>query len=176
MEDYNFTIQRDLGKDFNLQAGYVGTRSIRMSTGVNLNAAPLGTGQAGRPLYAKFGNPSDIINYVPFTSAEYNALQVVLTRHVGKSIFGTSYTFSKAMDFMEGPNNGTLSWSLPALIQRNYALAGFDRTHNLESYWTYDLPFGKDQHWLSTGLSSEDSQWLACDGYPNPREWGALYR
>jgi hypothetical protein len=152
VEDYNFTIQRDLGKDLNFQAAYVGTRSIRVSTGVNLNAAPLGTGQAGQPLYAKFGNASTITDYMPFASADYNSLQLRLTRRVGKSAVGATYTLSKAMDFLEGSTSASVLWSLPAMLQRNYALAGFDRTHNFEGYWIYDLPFGKDQHWLTTGL------------------------
>ena len=45
-ETDNFTIQRDLGRGFDLQAGYVGTSDIRPSGGVNINAAPPGGGQS----------------------------------------------------------------------------------------------------------------------------------
>lgn len=34
---------------------------------------------------------------------------------------------------------------------RNKALAGYDRTHNLKIFGTYDLPFGRGQRWLTRG-------------------------
>src|SRR5262249_6574981 len=36
--------------------------------------------------------------------------------------------------------------------ERNRGLAGFDRASNLQTYWVYDLPFGKGQRWAREGL------------------------
>src|SRR5262249_36796169 len=30
-------------------------------------------------------------------------------------------------------------------------LAGYDRTHNFQAFWAYNLPFGKDERWASEG-------------------------
>ena len=155
VENYNFTIQRDLGKDFNFQAAYVGSRSIRVSTGINLNYGLPGTGKAGQHYYTAFGNSSTINIFFPFASADYNSLQVVLTRRVGKSMVGATYTYSHAMDFADTSNNGDVGWPIPSMMLRNYANAGYNHTQQFVSYWTYDLPFGKDQHWLTTGLGGK---------------------
>ena len=36
-----------------------------------------------------------------------------------------------------------LDWNQPSQLSRNYALAGYDRTHNFQMGFLYDLPFGK---------------------------------
>ena len=38
---------------------------------------------------------------------------------------------------------------------RNYALAGFDRTHNFQAYGNYELPVGRGKRWLSQGLTAK---------------------
>jgi len=40
-------------------------------------------------------------------------------------------------------------WPYPSYIQRNKAVAGFDRTHNFEAYGLYELPFGHGKRHLS---------------------------
>jgi hypothetical protein len=37
--------------------------------------------------------------------------------------------------------------------ERNYAVAGFDRTHNFQLYANYALPFGRGKQWLSQGIA-----------------------
>jgi hypothetical protein len=46
----------DLGEGFNVQAVYVRNRAIRPSGGVNVNAAAMGGGEAGQPLYVNPNN------------------------------------------------------------------------------------------------------------------------
>jgi hypothetical protein len=36
-----------------------------------------------------------------------------------------------------------LDWNQPSQLSRNYALAGYDRTHNFQMGFLYDLPFAK---------------------------------
>jgi hypothetical protein len=36
-----------------------------------------------------------------------------------------------------------LLYNSPSQFERNYALAGFDRTHNFQMGWAYELPFGR---------------------------------
>ena len=54
IQSYNLTIQRDIGKGFTAQGGYVGSRAIRQFAGVNINAGEVGLGNAGRALFAKY--------------------------------------------------------------------------------------------------------------------------
>ena len=153
-ESYNFTIQRELGLGFNAQAGYVANRDIRPESGVDLNAAAPGTGKNGQPYYQLWGNSSQIKALQPIDNNRYNSLQAQLTRKMAGGLLGISYTFSKTLDANDSETGGSLTWNWAPVQYRNYALAGFDRTHNFEFYYVYALPFGKGQKWLSSGIAA----------------------
>ena len=141
---YNFTVQRDVGKGFNAQAAYVGNRGVRLLAVQNINAAGPGEGHAGTPLYKLWGNPNDIGLNTPFNGGSYNALQGQLTRRVADAQVGVVYTFSKAIDYTDAEYSG-LRCNWGPMMRANKALAGYDRTHNVQFYWTYGFPFGKGQ-------------------------------
>jgi len=153
-ESYNVTLQRDLGKGYNIQAGYVGTRDVRPVDGVNINAAPPNGGKAGQPFYQLYGNSSSIQDMLSIDASKYNALQVKAAHRVGDANFGMAYTFAKAMDAADNEEGGSITWEWAPIQYRNYALAGYDRTHNFQLYGTYALPFGKGKHMLSHGVAS----------------------
>jgi hypothetical protein len=153
IESFNATIQHDFGI-FNLQAAYVSSLAIRHTDDININAAGPGGGVAGQAFYPITGQTTAITESTPFNNAKYNALQTQLTRRLGSAgLFGISYTFSKAMDYGDNDDSG-LTWSWVPMYLRNYALAGFDRTHNFESYWNYELPFGRGKSLASHGAAS----------------------
>jgi len=139
------------------EAGYVGTRGIRIPLGLNINAGPVGGGTAGRLLNA---NPSvcptdncwgDINAVTPFKVSYYDSLQTKLTRRLsGGAELGFAYTFSKAIDY--GENEGAVFHPFPANWGDNKALAGFDRTHNFQAYGVYELPFGRTKRWAQHGI------------------------
>jgi hypothetical protein len=154
IESYNFTVQRDAGAGFNVQAAYVGSHSVRQTVIQNLNAAGPGGGNAGRVLYPAFGRISDIRSFMPFDSAGYNGLQTQLTRRVKSSLLGISYTLSRTIDFADDQDSG-LSWNWAPMLGRNRAVAGFDRTHNFQFYGNLPLPFGRGEKYLQTGIGSK---------------------
>ena len=43
---------------------------------------------------------------------------------------------------------------MPA-ASRNRGPAGYDRPHNLQGYFVWDLPFGRSRHWLNDGVGSK---------------------
>ncbi|MGA2269925.1 MAG: TonB-dependent receptor [Bryobacteraceae bacterium] len=153
-ESYNFTMQRDLGRGYSLQAAYVGTRDVRPSGGVNINAAVPGTGKATQPLYVLYGNASTISEMLPIDASRYNALQVRADHRVGNANFGAAYTFSKALDAADNEEGGSLTWNWGPTVYRNYALAGYDRTHNFQLFGNYALPFGKGQRLWNHGAAA----------------------
>ncbi len=97
-ESYNVTIQRDLGHGYSFQAGYVGTRDVRPTDGININAAPPNGGKAGQPYYQLYGNASAFMDMLPIDQSKYNSLQMRATHRIGDLNIGASYTFSKSMD------------------------------------------------------------------------------
>jgi hypothetical protein len=152
INSYNFTIQRDLPFKANFQVAYVGTMSVRQFAHVDVNASVPNGGNPGRSLYALYGNVSDIYVIEPFNSSRFNSLQSqAVKRFRGASSIRMAYTWSRAIDYNDN-SDSTLSWNWLPMIQRNKALAGYDRTHNFKLFGTYELPFGRGQRWASNGF------------------------
>ena len=55
-----------------------------------------------------------------------------------------AYTLSKALNEADDDGWVGLTWTQPSQLSRNYALAGYDRTHILQMGFVYELPFAKD--------------------------------
>jgi len=155
IQSINFTVQRDVGAGFIAQAAYVGSRAIRQTANVNINAAGPGGGNNGRALFPQFRRTANINEMRPFNTATYDSLQTQVTRRLSdSSLFGLTYTFSKAINYADQSDSG-LTFNWVPMLERNRALAGFDRTHNLEIYGVYGLPFGNGRRWASHGLLSQ---------------------
>jgi hypothetical protein len=117
---------------------------------ININTSAPGTGNAGRAL-AQFGLTQDINMIKPFGDASYNALQAELKARGANGMLGVVYTLSKAENYQDNDSNPRIPYEPEKW--RNKGLAGFDRTHNLQTYWVYNLPFGKDQRWAQGGIA-----------------------
>ena len=153
IQSFNATVQHEIGWGIVGQAAYVGTRAIRQTANVNINAAGPNGGNAGRAL-AKFGRTATINMLTPFGDATYNSLQTQLTRRLSDgSMLGMAYTLSKAMNYADNSDSG-LTWNYEPLWERNWALADFDRTHNLQLYGVYQLPFGPGRKWADDGMAA----------------------
>lgn len=94
---YNVTLQREIGHA-SAEAAYVGSRGIRMLTNENINAAPIGGGNAGRRLYPVANkNWGDLNSLSPDAPMYYDALQTKLTwRLKGSSVIGLNYKIGRA--------------------------------------------------------------------------------
>jgi len=142
-QQYNVTVERQLPSDISLSMAYVGTRLDGGYSDLNLNYSEPGGGETGRMLYAQAGT-ADINQWASFTKRRYNALQVAVNRPFKKGLLlKGAYTLSKAMDETDEDGWTGLAWNQPSQLSRNYALAGYDRTHNFQMGFLYDLPFGK---------------------------------
>jgi hypothetical protein len=151
VESWNLTVQRDVGAGFNVQSAYVGSRGVRQTVNRNINAGSPGLGNNGRALYSKFQRISNITYHTPFDTTMYDGLQMQVTRRVGAALLGVSYTYSKAISWGDDTDSG-LTWHWTQMLYRNRATAGFDRTHNLQFYGSYELPFGRKQKFATEGV------------------------
>ena len=65
-----------------------------------MNAAPPGTGAAGRPFFRAFGRNVATTLHEPAYTSTYDSLQAQLDRRFANGIsLGVAYTFSKAIGF-----------------------------------------------------------------------------
>ena len=152
IHSFNFFIERQLPAKFVANVGYVGTRAIGQMGFVNINASAPGTADAGRPLIG-FGINADISSIQPYGNTTYDGLQAQLTRRWASSILSVAYTWSKTMNFADNADGARIGYTPER--QRNRGPASYDRTHNLQSYAVYDLPFGKGERWAHDGWASK---------------------
>jgi len=156
IHNFNFMVEQEWN-GFVLSTGYVGARGIRPLAQLNMNASPVGTGAAGGLLSQALGKTytGSITGLVPFKNSFYDSMQTKLTRrfHDG-SIAGASWTWSKAIDYADNDDLGSVMFAFPAYWEKGRAVAGFDRTHNISVYGVMQLPFGKGERWAQTGIGN----------------------
>ena len=153
IHSFNFFVERELPAKFTVNVGYVGTRAVDQMGFININAGPPGAGNSGRPLFIKFGITADINSIQPYGTTTYDALQGTISRRWASSQIGAAYTWSKTINYADNDAGPRIQY-LPAK-ELNRGPAGYDRTHNLQWYGVYDLPFGKGQRWARDGWQSK---------------------
>jgi hypothetical protein len=120
----------------------VGTAKNGGFTDIDANASDVpGGGAASRPLNAIRGNNS-LLLWGPTAKSRYHSLQVALNRPFKNGLLlKGAYTLSRAKNEVDDDGWSQLMWSAPSLRDRNYALAGYDRTHVFNMAFVYELPY-----------------------------------
>ncbi len=151
-QSFNVTVQKELGWGFAGQIGYVGTRQRDINQIFDQNAGQVpGLGNAGRPLFVKFGRTVETSLLTNVGWNNYDSLQASVQRRLAKGISATlSYTYSKTF----GICCDALSDNPPMVQATNYfnlnqARLTFDRPHNFAATVVAELPFGPDKPFLS---------------------------
>jgi hypothetical protein len=154
IESWNFFVQHQFSPTLTAEVGYVGTHAVHLDMNVNVNGSLPGTGNAGRQLYPYL--TTDLNDIEPFGDSTYNALQTRVQKRIGPSLIGAAYTFSKAIDNINGDNNdGTLFRAYPVSFALDKAISGFDRTHTFVLFHVYELPFGKGHKYFTSGVANK---------------------
>ncbi|MEZ5356656.1 MAG: TonB-dependent receptor [Bryobacteraceae bacterium] len=155
VQSFNFTLQRELARGFVAQAGYVSSRSIRLTNRRDLNASNTpGAGAAGRPYFAQFRRNVATTLHEPAYTSDFHSLQAQVDRRFTNGLsFGLAYTFSKAIGYGDNNDSG-LFFNAVSQLDRNRSLLGFDRTHNLRLSSVYELPFGPGKAHASSGVAA----------------------
>ena len=165
VESWNLAVQRALPGKFVLEAAYVGNHGVDIPSVFNLNAATVaGLGQAGRPLIQQFGanGPAgDVPLKFVGMSSDYHALQVKFDRHFSSGfLMTTAYTYGKAMGFKTDGGSininstvGSLADYIGGNLRRNYAPLEYDRRHTIVNSVIYELPFGRNKPFLTSGAA-----------------------
>lgn len=142
-QEWNINIEKSINDDTLFTIGYIGNVMRHEAAAINSNQAyaPAPGSTSGeltvtpQPLVGVVQTQANIYN------ANYNALAVSLQHRYSKGFQITgSYTWSKAMDYVDGDNDD------PADIYNlrlYYAPAAFDRTNNVLVSGIYDLPVGQ---------------------------------
>jgi hypothetical protein len=125
--------------DISVSLAYVGTRTDGGYADQDLNYAESG-GDPGRNLFAQAGTAA-IWDWAARTRSRYKALQMAINRPFkGGLLLKGAYTWSQAKNETDEDGWATLTWSQPSQMHRNFALAGYDRPHNFQMGFLYELP------------------------------------
>jgi Carboxypeptidase regulatory-like domain len=154
IESYNFLVERELPWQMVGSVAYVGTHTINQAIVLNVNAAPPGTGTAGRPYDILYGRAVDTSLYTNLGPAKYNSLQTQLDRHFAAGILvKASYTYGKAMNWTSD-SGGSLAFNTPSMLWHNWAVADFDRTQTFRLAGVVEAPFGRGKRWFDHGAAA----------------------
>jgi hypothetical protein len=175
-QQWNFTIQRALPKQWVLEVGYVGTHAVHLrETRTNIEGAlasptnpltvPGLNGQtfiitqttvANGPARSNLHGVNGYSGFQIFADdaySHYHSLQSTLSRRWGAGYFQAAYTFSRSTDATSSGNTAlNTAFNDESTLQGSRGLSDFDRTHRLSVSYRYDLPFFKDEQGLSHKL------------------------
>ena len=145
IQSWNVAYERRLPLDVAVDVAYVGTRGDGGYMILDINAPTvIGGGNASRP-YSSRGRNIALDSMESGLETRYHSLQVGINKPFTKGLLiKGAYTLSKAEN-MADDDGATVTFNTPSEFDRNFALAGFDRTHNFHVAAVYQLP------WQSNG-------------------------
>jgi hypothetical protein len=150
VQTWNIAYERRLPMDLTVDVAYVGAKGTGGYAGLDINAPTvIGSGDRGRP-YFSLGRSVAINSWGDRLRTRYNSLQVAVNKsYTHGFLLKAAYTLSKAMNESDNDGRATLAFNTPSQLDRNWAPAGFDRRHNLQVGFLYQLP------------------WQTTNGYPD---------
>src|SRR4030095_11486704 len=121
---------------------YVGAKGVGGYAALHINAPlTLGGGDASRP-YASLGRLVAINSWGERLKTKYDSLQIAFNKPFTHGfLFKGAYTLAKAMNESDNDGRSTLTFNTPSELGRNWANAGFDRRHNFQLGFAYQLPW-----------------------------------
>jgi hypothetical protein len=180
---YNFGIQRSFPGGWRVQSTYVGARGNHIYRGYESNLYPLPIVRADGTLFfpddcddpafkdpanprspsafcrpgASHGiNPafsSGILVTNSDAQSFYNALLLSANKNLSYGLsLQASYTFSKSIDDASSTGDNP---QYPYQRTLNRGLSDFDTRHRLVLSYFYNLPFGKGQSWVPSGIPAK---------------------
>ena len=157
IQSWNFSIQKQVGKGWVAQAGYVGTRQVGVMGFEERNYGLVGGGAASRIYFpsTRRNSSTAVVNRMGNTT--YDALQASLERrYSGGYQVNLAYTWSKCIGIAGVGNSGDRpSIKIPQYFHLNRSLCGtLHQPHRLTAMGLMELPFGKGKQWATSGVGS----------------------
>jgi hypothetical protein len=144
IQQMNVAVEQRLPADISVELALVHTRTDGGYSDRDLNYSTFGAGNAGRQYFPVAGT-SQILEWASRTHARYRALQVAVNRPFkGGLLLKGAYTLSRAQNETDEDGWTNLTWNHPDLLEKNFALATYDRTHMFQMGFVYELPFAKN--------------------------------
>jgi hypothetical protein len=141
---WNVAFERRLPLDISVDVAYVGAKGVGGYGWVDANLpTTLGGGAASRPYFISHGRQLDTNVWGAILDTDYDSLQVAINRPFKQRVMlKGAYTFSRSMNESDNDGRTGLAFgSHPGYRDRSWARAGFDRPHNFQMGFVYQLPW-----------------------------------
>lgn len=160
VQQWNLTVEQDLGYDVGLRLSYIGSHGSNLETFVDVNQVPANTigWNAAFPLYAPFQSWGYIESIVNGAESNYNSMSAALTKRFAKGLqFQASYMWTRDLSDAGGYAPSSITTEGGAIssdrfhLGRDYGNTAFDRRHRFLATYLYELPFGRNKEFLNKG-------------------------
>jgi hypothetical protein len=158
VQQWNFTLERDLGYQTGLRLSYDGNHGSNLGYTANLNQVPANTVGYAR---AVAGAPFPLWNYISHETtgarSNYNAVTIAANKRVSHGLqFTTNYTYAKNLSSGQGYNPTAFATQAggvvtdPYNINLDYGNVAFTHSHRFLSTFLYELPVGRNKMLLGS--------------------------
>jgi hypothetical protein len=151
VQQWSLSVQTQLAKLYTVEASYMGSKGTRLDILRAPNRAPAGSPQTGTEGDRYVGNAGNFVYQQSGANSNMNNLRVRVIRRLSQGLrMENSYTLSKSIDDASGVGGGSLT-----VIQDEHniaaerSLSAFDRRHQFQSNFNFDLPIGARRKWLA---------------------------
>jgi len=162
MQQWNFTLERQLKQSLVVRGSYVGTRGNHLFIAMDEDVAFPGPGPV--PARRPYPAYASISAWEPVGISTYHSLQLSAEKRMSKGLaFTAGYTFSKSMDEGGGGNSASAesrnNIQNPRNVRSAYGLSDFNYAHRLTTSVIYDLPFGHGRLSTSARRTVWSTRW-----------------
>ena len=161
VQEWNLTLERDLGANVGLRLSYDGNHSSDLGTGMNINQPAPNTLGFGNLTAANFPFPQfqEIYYNTNYGFGNYNAMTIAVQKRLSHGLqLQSSYIYARNLSNLNGnPSTpaggfageygGTIS--NPNQPGLDYGNVNFTRRNRFLTTFLYDLPFGKGKMLLN---------------------------
>jgi hypothetical protein len=151
MQQWNFTLERQLSSSLVVRSSYVGTRGNHLFMALDEDVAYPGPGSI--PARRPYPQYASISSWEPRGISNYDALELSAEKrwHNGLS-FLAAYTWSKSLDMGGGGNSASAesrsNVQNPRNVNAEYGLSDFNFPSRFTASFIYDLPVGHGHAFL----------------------------
>jgi hypothetical protein len=143
VEQYSFSIQRQLPQDLALDVSYIGNVGRKLPEWYQYNPSIYGPGAtaANQEQRRRFspGQVGSMIRIDNGGTSSYNALAVAVRKRFAKNyLLDVNYTFARSLDLQSNYNSSI--YQDPNNLRADWALSDFQRKHVFTTSWVWELP------------------------------------
>jgi hypothetical protein len=158
VQQWNFTLERDLGHNTGVRVSYDGNHGSNLGYTKNLNQIPANTlGYAASKATAPYPLWAYIAQETTGARSNYHALTVSGNKRMSRGLqFSTSYTFAKNLSDGQGYSPTAFATQAGGTVTNtydpnaDYGNVAFTHRQRLLATFLYELPFGRNRTFLSS--------------------------